>query len=59
MDRLLAEARTRGYERAQLWTHADNARARRLYEGRGFVRSGREKPDDDAGDTIRHYERAI
>ena len=42
---LLPEARSRGYDRAQLWTQSDNARARRLYEGRGFVLSGREKDE--------------
>ena len=41
--------------RAQLWTHAGNERAQRLYERRGFGRSGREKLDD-AGETIVHYE---
>jgi ribosomal protein S18 acetylase RimI-like enzyme len=53
---LMSEALARGYERAQLWTHADNERARRLYEGLGFKRSGREK-DDDFGDRIVHCER--
>jgi ribosomal protein S18 acetylase RimI-like enzyme len=32
----LGEAKTRGFERAQLWAHADDERACRLYEGRGF-----------------------
>ena len=58
VDAVLAEARARGYERAQLWTHADNARAQRLYEGRDFQRSGREK-DDDLGERIVHYQRAL
>ena len=49
---------SRGYERAQLWTHADNARAQRLYERHGFRRTGREK-DDDLGEWIVHYERAL
>jgi ribosomal protein S18 acetylase RimI-like enzyme len=31
IDALLPEARSRGYDRAQLWTQSDNARARRLY----------------------------
>jgi ribosomal protein S18 acetylase RimI-like enzyme len=55
---VLDEARSRGYERAQLWTHADNARALRLYERHGFRRSGREK-DDDFGEWIVHYERTL
>jgi len=55
VDALLAEAR--GYDRAQLWTQADNPGARRLYEGRGFRRSGREK--DELGERILHYERTL
>ncbi len=46
VDAALSEARDRGYDAAQLWTHADNSRAQRLYERRGFRRSGREKDDD-------------
>ena len=55
---VLEEARSRGYERAQLWTHADNARAQRLYERQGFRRTGREK-GDDLGEWIVHYERTL
>lgn len=57
VDALLAEARARGYDRAQLWTQADNPGAQRLYEGRGFRRSGREK--DELGERIVHYERTL
>jgi ribosomal protein S18 acetylase RimI-like enzyme len=57
VDALLAEARSRGYERAQLWTQANNARARRLYESCGFRPSGREKPE--FGELIVHYQRAL
>ena len=57
VDALLPEARSRGYDRAQLWTQSDNMRARRLYEGRGFVPSGREK--DEFGERIVHYQRAL
>ena len=46
VDAVLAEARSRGYDRAQLWTNAQNDRAHRLYGRRGFLRTGREKPDD-------------
>ena len=56
VEAVLSEARSRGYGRAQLWTHADNTRAQRLYENRGFHRTGREKRDD-LGETIVHYER--
>ena len=57
VDALLTEARTRGYERVQLWTQADNSRARRLYEGRGFRPSGRQK--DEFGERIVHYQHAL
>ncbi len=46
VEAVLAEARTWGFSRAQLWTHAENERARRLYEGRGFRRTGREQTDE-------------
>ena len=36
----LAEVRVCGFERVQLWTHADDERVRRLYEGHGFGRTG-------------------
>lgn len=57
VDALLTEARSQGYDRVQLWTHADNARARRLYEGRGFRPSGRQK--DEFGERIVHYQRTL
>lgn len=57
VDALLEEMRGRGFQGAQLWTQTDNARARRLYEGRGFVPSGREK--DESGERIMHYRRAL
>jgi ribosomal protein S18 acetylase RimI-like enzyme len=57
VDAVLEEARLLGYERAQLWTQRDNARARRLYEGRSFKPSGREK--DEFGERILHYERTL
>lgn len=57
VDALLTEARSRGYDRAQLWTQADNARARRLYEGRGFRHSGRQK--EEFGELIVHYQRPL
>jgi ribosomal protein S18 acetylase RimI-like enzyme len=58
VDGVLEEARSRGYERAQLWTYAENARAQRLYEGHGFRRTGRETKDD-FGESITHYERVL
>ena len=56
VDAVLAEERNRGYTRAQLWTRADNARAHRLYDRRGFRRTGRQK-EDDLDETIAHYDR--
>ena len=56
-DELLAVARRRGYVRAQLWTHAHNDHAQRLYEGKGFVQSGREQVVD--GLRIVHYTRNL
>lgn len=44
--------------RVRLWTHADNVRARRLYDGRGFRRSGLER-DDDRGERIVQFERTL
>lgn len=58
VDAVLAEARSRGYNHAQLWTHADNTRALRLYEARGFHRTGREG-QDDLEETIVHYARRL
>lgn len=57
LDALLDEARSRGYDRTQLWTHADNPRARRLYEGHCFSTSGREK--EEFGELIVHYQRPL
>lgn len=57
VDAVLARARERGYERAQLWTHVNNDRARRLYEGKGFVASGRRRNRGE--DEILHYERPL
>jgi len=58
VDAIVAEARSRSYDRAQLWTHAGNLRAQRLYESHGFRRSGREE-DDDLGERIVRYERFL
>jgi ribosomal protein S18 acetylase RimI-like enzyme len=58
VESILAEARSRDYDRAQLWTHANNHRSQRLYERLGFFRTGREK-DDDTGERIVLYERAV
>ena len=58
VEAVLSEARSRGYGHAQLWTHARNRRAQRLYEGRGFRRTGRKKRGD-IGEAIVHLERDL
>ena len=57
VDAAVAEARSQGFRRAQLWTHAANSRARQLYEGHGFVDSGRQEIGE-LGEPIVQYERA-
>lgn len=42
-----------------MWTQTDNARAQRLYEGRGFLRTGREEVDPQLGERNPQYERAL
>jgi len=54
----LAEARTRGFERIKLWTHADDERVRRLYEGHGFGLSGA-RLEGESGEPIVLYERPL
>ena len=54
----LAEARTRGFERVKLWTHADDERVRRLYEGRGFGRTGT-RLAGESGEPIVLYEQPL
>jgi ribosomal protein S18 acetylase RimI-like enzyme len=58
VDAVLAEARARNYDYVRLWTHADNERAQRLYEHRGFRRTSREHIDDD-GERIVQYGREL
>ena len=57
LDMAMDQARARAYDRVQLWTHVNNHHARALYEGKGFVASGREQELD--GQLILHYERAL
>jgi ribosomal protein S18 acetylase RimI-like enzyme len=54
----LAEAKIRGFERAQLWARADDEYARRLYEGRGFGRTG-PRMAGESGEPIVLYERTL
>lgn len=58
LQALMWQATRRGYARAQLWTHASNAGARRLYEREGFALSGRRK-DDEFGEPMLHFVREL
>lgn len=58
VEQVQLTARERGYRRAQLWTHATNRRAQRLYERLGWTASGRTKIDDH-GERILHYVRPL
>jgi ribosomal protein S18 acetylase RimI-like enzyme len=58
LERVVADGRERGYTEAQLWTHADNLRANRLYRALGFRRTGRVKIDD-WGELLVHYRRSV
>src|SRR3954447_26780822 len=49
LDRLLEEARRRGYRRVVLWAAAGAAQARRFYEREGFELTGEEDPDSSFG----------
>jgi len=53
---LHGRASERGWSRTTLWTRSSNARARRLYEGRGYRRSGQERTFG-SGDLILQLER--
>jgi GNAT superfamily N-acetyltransferase len=58
LDRLLAEARRRGYRRIVLWTPAGAAQARRFYEREGFELTGEEDPESKFGLPLVQYGRA-
>ncbi len=58
VEQMLLRAAAQGYRRAQLWTHADNLRANRLYKAMGFRRSGRVRVDD-WGELLVHYWRTV
>ncbi|MFJ9775958.1 GNAT family N-acetyltransferase [Kitasatospora sp. NPDC101157] len=51
---LLSHGCDHGYDRFQLFTHADNVRARRLYESLGFTTTGQAGVSDE-GEDIVHY----
>ncbi|WP_055585931.1 GNAT family N-acetyltransferase [Peterkaempfera griseoplana] len=51
---VLSHGRALGYDRFQLFTHADNVRAQRLYESAGFRLTGGTAVSDDGGSIV-HY----
>ena len=59
LDRLLEEARRRGYTRIVLWTPSGAAQARRFYEREGFELTGEEDPDSNFGLPIIQYGRDL
>jgi GNAT superfamily N-acetyltransferase len=59
IDRLLDEARRRGYDRVVLWTPAGAAQARRFYEREGFELTGEEDPDSSFGLPLVQYGRKL
>jgi GNAT superfamily N-acetyltransferase len=58
-DRVLAEARRRGFERIVLWAAVGAAQARRFYEREGFEPTGEEDPDSKFGLPLIQYGRQI
>jgi ribosomal protein S18 acetylase RimI-like enzyme len=58
VDAIAQQAGERGYQRLQLWTHADNLRANRLYKSLRFRRTGRALIDP-WGELLVHYQRPV
>ncbi|WP_377270794.1 GNAT family N-acetyltransferase [Peterkaempfera sp. SMS 1(5)a] len=58
MEGIIVRASALGYRRAQLWAHADNAVAGRLYRATGFRRTGRARIDD-WGELVVHHQREL
>jgi GNAT superfamily N-acetyltransferase len=59
LDRLIAEARRRGYRRIVLWTPMGAAQARRFYEREGFELTGEEDPESSFGLPLTQYGRDL
>jgi len=58
LDRVLDEARRRGYDRMILWAAAGAAQARRFYEREGFELTGEEDSDSSFGLPLVQYGRS-
>lgn len=59
VHRALAEARLRGYDRVQLWTHENNVRSRALYRRLGFTETGQRKRSETSDVDIIHLARVL
>jgi GNAT superfamily N-acetyltransferase len=59
MDRVIEEARSRGFTRMVLWTPEGAAQARRFYEREGWTLTGEVNPGADFGLPLVEYERSI
>ncbi len=57
MDRLLSDIACAGYSDVMLWVFAENKRARRFYEAKGFHRTGRTQPAYETSEIC--YERRL
>jgi GNAT superfamily N-acetyltransferase len=51
MAAALDDLRERGYSEATVWSFADNERANRFYEGRGFERDGADRTEEEWADA--------
>jgi GNAT superfamily N-acetyltransferase len=58
LERAVAEARERGFERLTLWAAAGAAQARRFYEREGWALTGRTRDDFGFGLPLVEYGRA-
>jgi GNAT superfamily N-acetyltransferase len=59
MDRVLEEARSRGFTRMILWTPEGAAQARRFYEREGWTLTGEVNDDSEFGLPLVEYERSL
>lgn len=57
-DRIVAEARSRGFDRMLLWAAAGAAQARRFYEREGWELTGDEDADSNFGLPLVQYGRS-
>jgi len=55
LDKTLESLKQKGKKGAELWTHETNERAQKLYEGRGFKKTGEKKSSERTGEPIIHY----